>query len=255
MDSIKQLLSQKSQIKQTKNKSLNALQSDWLYIQSAIQTLGKRLVIVIEGFDASGKGGVIRSLTEVIDPRSYQVHPISAPTEIEKNQHYLQRFWNKLPQKGMISLFDRSWYGRVLVEKVEKLTPLKRINEAYEEINQFEMMLVADDIIVMKFFLAVSKKEQLQRFKDRLKDPLKNWKITNDDLKNRSHWNQYVEAVEKMLQLTSKIKRWHVIPSDNKEWTRTQVLKIICDELKKLKPEKQKESVKKRAKILISKLK
>ncbi len=241
--------------KKQSNKSLDSLQFDWRFIQSALQSTGKRLVIVIEGFDAAGKGGVIRTLTEFLDPRSYLVYPIGTPTVTEKNQHYLQRFWQSLPQKGMISIFDRSWYGRVLVEKVEKLAPLNRINQAYEEINQFESMLTADGIYLIKIFLAVSKQEQLERFQYRLNDPIKNWKITDDDLKNRSHWKQYVQAVDKMLRLTGSVNPWYVIPSDDKTWTRNHVLQLVCDELKNLKPEKQTEIEIKRAKALMKRLK
>ena len=231
---ISQTLKKKTTPKLTKNEAskLHDLKLLMLRYQQAAYISGKRVVIVFEGFDAAGKGTSIRHLTESLDPRSATVIPIGAPTEEEKGQHYLQRFWSKLPNKGHIVVFDRSWYGRLLVENVEKLAPKKRIAEAYTEINQFEKMLMADGIIVIKIFLVVSKKEQLERFKERLQNPMKGWKITQDDLRNRKNWNKYVLASDMMVK---KCPGWHVISSDNKPYARLKVLETVTKKLAVLK--------------------
>lgn len=199
-----------------------------LRYQQAAYITGKRIVIIFEGFDAAGKGSCIRHLTEALDPRSSHVIPIGAPTDEEKGQHYLQRFWRELPNKGHLTVYDRSWYGRVLVEKVEKLTPRNRIEAAYKEINQFEKLLTDDGITLIKIFLAVSKKEQLERFKERLSNPLKGWKITEDDVRNRKHWLQYVKAADILIE---RCPGWHVISSDNKGYARLKVLKVVTKKL------------------------
>jgi polyphosphate kinase 2 (PPK2 family) len=188
----------------------------------------KRAVIVFEGFDAAGKGGAIRRLTEDIDPRGVRVHPIGPPTEIELGEHYLQRFWEKLPSPGTIAIFDRSWYGRVLVEKVEKLTPAPRIKEAYREIREFETDLLDDGIELIKFFLAIDKDEQLKRFEDRLKDPYKQWKLTDSDVEARSKWNDYVEAADLMFEKTHTSRApWYLVPANDKHYTRNEVLRLV----------------------------
>ncbi len=199
-----------------------------LRYQQAAYITGKRIVIIFEGFDAAGKGSCIRHLTETLDPRSSQVIPIGEPTDDEKGQHYLQRFWRELPNKGHLTVFDRSWYGRVLVEKVEKLAPRNRIEAAYKEINQFEKLLADDGITLIKIFLAVSKQEQLERFKERLSNPLKGWKITQDDVRNRRNWLKYVKASDVLI---ARCPGWHVIPSDNKGYARLKVLKVVTKKL------------------------
>src|SRR5262249_29987963 len=146
------------------------------------------------GFDAAGKGGAIRRLVEKLDPRGFKVHPIGPPEAVEQQIHYLYRFWTRLPKPGTIAIFDRTWYGRVLVEKVEKLAARKRCEQAYEEIVNFEKTLVQDGISLIKIFLAISKKEQLKRFEDRLNDPYKEWKLTKDDVEDRRRWDKYVKA-------------------------------------------------------------
>jgi AMP-polyphosphate phosphotransferase len=199
-----------------------------LRYQQAAYITGKRIVIVFEGFDAAGKGSCIRHLTESLDPRSSTVIPIGAPTQEEKGQHYLQRFWRYLPSKGHLVVYDRSWYGRVLVEKVEKLASRQRIEAAYSEINQFEKLLVADGITLIKIFLAVSKKEQLERFKERLSNPLKGWKITQEDVRNRQNWLKYVKASDLMIE---RCPGWYVIASDSKPYARLKVLKVVTKKL------------------------
>lgn len=212
----------------TQIESLKELKLQMLRIQQAAYLSGQRIVILFEGFDAAGKGSCIRHLTETLDPRSSHVVPIGAPREDEVGQHYLQRFWTRLPRPGHIVVFDRSWYGRVLVEKVEKLTPKNRLEAAYTEINQFEKMLKDDGIIVMKFFLVVSKAEQLERFKERLTNPLKGWKISEDDIRNRKNWNAYVKASDEMVK---RCPGWQVIASDSKPYARFKVLSFVCQKL------------------------
>lgn len=196
--------------------------------QQALWAQKKRAVVIFEGFDAAGKGTCIRHLTDGLDPRSMKVVPIGAPTTQQKGQHYLQRFWKELPDAGCTTVFDRSWYGRVLVEKIEKLAPPDRINAAYKEINQFEKMLKDDGIVVIKIFLVVSKDEQLKRFQARLEEPGKNWKITEEDVRNRKRWNDYVKAAD---LLAKRCPGWTVIPSDDKDFARVRVLEAVTERL------------------------
>lgn len=208
------------------------LQLKMLRIQQGAFHKKDRVVIMFEGFDAAGKGGAIRALTEKLDPRSIKVVPIGAPTEEEKGKHWLYRFWANLPDPGNIVVFDRSWYGRVLVEKVDKLTAKEKLKSAYEEINQFEAQLQNDGIIVIKFFLAITKDEQLARFESRLSDPYKQWKITMADIDARKKWDKYVEAMDEIFKKTNlKTSPWHAIPANSKKFTRLEVLKIVTDEL------------------------
>ncbi len=209
------------------------LQLEMLKIQQGLFHQKERAIIILEGFDAAGKGGAIRTMTEILDPRSFRVHAIGAPTEDEQGRHWLYRFWTNLPKPGRIAVFDRSWYGRVLIEKVEKLTPTNRLTDAYKEINQFEQMLVNDGIKVIKIFLAITKEEQLERFEDRLKDPYKNWKITKDDIKARQKWDDYVIAVDEIFKKTNtKECPWHLVPGNSKKFAREEVLRIVTSELK-----------------------
>lgn len=210
---------------------LKELKLKILRIQQGAWHCKKRIIILFEGFDAAGKGGAIRRLVEPLDPRGYKVYSIAAPTEDEQGKHYLYRFWKKLPSPGTIAVFDRSWYGRVLVEKVERLTDEKRLKAAYDEINEFESMLQEDGIEIIKIFLAVSKDEQLKRFEERLNNPYKQWKITSEDLRNRKKWDAYVEATDELLKKTNKIK-WYVVPADDKDFARREVLEIVTDNLK-----------------------
>lgn len=209
------------------------LQLQILRIQQGIWHQKKRAIIVFEGFDAAGKGGAIRRLTEPLDPRGFRVHPIGPPEPLEQGKHYLYRFWEKLPEPGSIAIFDRSWYGRVLVEKVCDLTPKDRVADAYDEIKQFEKMLMDDGIDLVKIFLAIDKKEQLRRFEDRLKDPYKQWKISKDDVQARAQWNDYVKAADMMLDKTSyKRAPWNLIPANDKDHARVESLRVITKSLK-----------------------
>lgn len=213
---------------------LKELQQRMLRIQQGVFHQKERVIIAIEGFDASGKGGCIRKITELLDPRGVSVIPIGAPDPVEQGKHWLYRFWKKLPAAGNMTIFDRTWYGRVLVEKIEKLTPPTKLKSAYDEINQFEAMLQNDGITVIKIFLAITKDEQRKRFQDRLDDPYKQWKITMDDIKMRKKWGQYVAAVDELLLKTNtKNCPWHVIAANSKKITRLEVLSLITQELKR----------------------
>jgi AMP-polyphosphate phosphotransferase len=206
--------------------------------QTAVWSNRHRVVIAFEGFDAAGKGTCIRHLTEKMDPRNVRVIPVGAPRETEKGQHFLQRFWKELPGLGQTVIFDRSWYGRVLVEKVEKLAPKERLKQAYEEIKQFEQTLKDDGIILIKIFLVVSKHEQLKRFEDRLEDPMKMWKITEEDVRNRKRWDDYVEAADLAVK---KCSGWVLIRSDDKDHARLESIKAVLAALKHLRvPPKEK---------------
>lgn len=201
-------------------------------VQQALRFRGQRAVVVFEGMDAAGKGGTIRRIAWALDPRALKVWPIGAPNPIEARQHYLQRFWERLPDCGQISVFDRSWYGRVLVERVEGLADPAQWKRAYGEINEFERQLADDGVRVVKFFLHVSKDEQLRRFEERLRDPLKRWRLGVDDLRSRSHWDEYVTAIEDMFQRTNtRHAPWHAILSDDKEAARIAVLRILVQRL------------------------
>lgn len=212
---------------------LKKLQLRMLRIEQGVFHKKERVIIALEGFDAAGKGGAIRRITETLDPRGYKVHPISAPGEVEQGKHFLFRFWEKIPAKGMIAIFDRTWYGRVLVERVEKLIPKEDWKRGYKEINEFERQLADDGVIIIKIFLKISKDEQLRRFEERLKDPYKQWKITKDDIRNRSKWDEYLKAVDDMVQETNTPAcPWHVIETDDKDEARFQVLSIITERCK-----------------------
>ena len=201
-------------------------------IQQAYLVRKERAVIVLEGVDAAGKGGLIRRLTWALDPRGFQVWPVSAPSESEKKEHYLQRFWRSLPHKGSMSIFDRSWYGRVLVERIEGFASHEEWRRAYEEINRFEKLLVDDHCKVIKLFLNISSKEQEKRFKERLTRPEKRWKLTFEDFRNREKRPDYEHAFKKMFEKTStKWAPWHLITSDDKRWSRIEALRLLVKEL------------------------
>jgi polyphosphate:AMP phosphotransferase len=190
------------------------------------------LVIVFEGMDAAGKGSTIRRVTQALDARHYRVIPIAAPTEEERAQPYLWRFWRQIPRFGHARLFDRSWYGRVLVERVERFCGDADWMRAYDEINAFEEQLVQSGGIVVKFWLAITADEQLRRFEERKNTPYKNFKITDDDWRNRDKWPEYERAIGDMIDRTSTdVAPWHVVASDDKLWSRIEVLKHLCERI------------------------
>src|SRR5262245_6847587 len=191
------------------------------------------VVIAYEGWDAAGKGGNIRRLTQNLDPRGYEVVPIAAPNDIEKAHHYLWRFWAQLPKAGHITIFDRSWYGRVLVERVEGFCTEAQWRRAYREINAMEQHLVHFGTIVLKFWLHIDPDEQLRRFKEREGFAHKQWKITDEDWRNREKMPQYREAVEEMLhRTTTPYARWTIVESNCKRYARVKVLETVCEAIR-----------------------
>jgi len=213
---------------------LTSLQGVLQLIQQAYLGTPERAILVLEGWDTAGKGGIVRRLGWALDPRSFKVHPIAAPDEHERAQHYLQRFWRRLPEKGQIVAFDRSWYGRVLVERVEGLAPKKEWRRAYREINEFERMLIDSGIRLVKLFLHITPDEQMRRFRDRLTDPVKRWKLSYEDFRNRARWADYEAAIEDMMKETSQKKApWYLIPSNDKPFSRLAVFTILIDILGK----------------------
>ncbi len=195
---------------------------------------GRPLIIAFEGWDAAGKGGAIRRLTERLDPRGYVVHAISAPRGDDAEHPYLWRFWRRLPEAGQIAIFDRTWYGRVLVERIEGFCTEDEWRRAYREINQFERQLVDFGTILVKFWLHVSQDEQLRRFEERRDTPYKSWKLTDEDWRNRDKWDLYTEAVEDMLLKTSTtVAPWTVVPANDKLYARVHVLQTVVDTLER----------------------
>jgi polyphosphate kinase 2 (PPK2 family) len=194
--------------------------------------LGPPLCVVFEGWDASGKGGSIKRLTSPLDPRHVRVAQFAAPSADEKRHHFLHRFWPALPGWGGMTVFDRSWYGRVLVERVEGFAGPEQWRRAYEEIASFEQGLADEGAIVVKFWLHISSKEQLKRFEARAKDPLRAWKLTPEDWENRERRKQYVEAVEEMLDRTDRRRaRWRLVAAESKRYARVQVVRTVNEEI------------------------
>ena len=190
--------------------------------------VGPGLVVLFEGFDAAGKGGAIRRLTASLDPRHVRVTPIGPPSEEERRHHFLWRFQPSLPGRGEMTVFDRSWYGRLLVERVEKEIDKNTAAQSAKEIVEFEQMLIHDDVTIVKFWLHISEKEQLRRFNDRASDPLKNWKLTSDDWRNREKRGAYLKALDFMVAETDQqYAKWNLIPADDKHYARATILETL----------------------------
>ena len=197
-----------------------------------VYTQKRPVVLVFEGWDAAGKGGAIKRITEKMDPRGYVVYPISAPQGEEKSRHYLYRFWARLPEQGQIAFFDRSWYGRVLVERVEGFAKPHEWKRAYKEINSFERQLQDFGTIVVKFWIHISREEQFNRFEERRTTHYKSWKLTDEDWRNREKWPVYEEAVEEMLVKTStKMAPWNLIEGNDKHFARVKTLTTLVEVL------------------------
>ncbi|MGI9286560.1 MAG: polyphosphate:AMP phosphotransferase [Pseudomonadales bacterium] len=195
---------------------------------------GVSTVLAFEGWDAAGKGGVIRRITNALFAQYYRVVPVAAPTDEENARHYLWRFWRKLELPGRILIFDRSWYGRVLVERVESFAEPAEWQRAYAEINDFEEQLVEHRMVVLKFWLHIDADEQLRRFQSREQTGYKKYKITDEDYRNREKWDDYVVAVNDMVARTStSLAPWHLVPANDKPFARIRVLEILCEALKK----------------------
>lgn len=194
--------------------------------------IGPGVLVVFEGSDAGGKGGSIRRIVEPLDPRHYRVSAFAKPTFDEKRKHFLWRFWADIPGLGGFALFDRSWYGRVLVERVEGYATPDQWQRAYDEIVQFERNLVLEGLIIVKFWLQVSPDEQLRRFQSRQDDPLRQWKLTDEDWRNRDKLGQYTEAVEDMFAKTDhELGPWHLVSSEQKKWARVTVIETLIERI------------------------
>ncbi|MFZ4115306.1 MAG: polyphosphate kinase 2 family protein [Chthoniobacterales bacterium] len=192
------------------------------------------VIVVVEGPDAAGKGGAIKRMVEFLDPRLVRVYSIIKPTQEELDHHYLWRFWSKIPPRGNLVIFDRSWYGRVLVERVEKFAAETEWQRAYQEINNFEKTLTDGGAIIIKIFMMITKKEQLKRFQERQSEPFKHWKINEEDWRNRRKWKQHNEAASIMFKKTStKIAPWTVIPANYKWYARVKFAQTVYETIAK----------------------
>jgi len=216
-------------------KDLEKYQLRFTMLQQEIRKNKIPLLMLFEGWDASGKGGAIKRLTGKLDPRGVKVYPVGAPSSDELSRNYLWRFWTRLPRKGEIVIFDRSWYGRVLVERVEGFASEDEWQRAYNEINYYEKTLIDDKHMLLKFFIHISKDEQLRRFKEREENPFKSWKLTDEDWRNREKWDQYEEATEDMLAKTNTdIAPWNIIQGNSKRHARIEVIKIVTESIEKV---------------------
>ena len=210
-------------------------------LQKELSDLGNKIyrkkipvIIAYEGWDAAGKGGNIKRITEALDPRDYVVEPIASPEPHEKVRHYLWRFWTRLPKTGHITIFDRTWYGRVMVERIEGFCSENDWKRAYNEINEFEKELSDWGAVIIKFWVQIDKDTQLERFNDRQNTPEKQWKITDEDWRNREKWDLYETAIDEMMEKTSTaFAPWYVLESVDKKYARIKALKIVVEEIKK----------------------
>lgn len=202
-----------------------------LRLQRAYWNEGLSALIAFEGWDAAGKGSAVRTLTARLEPRGYEIHPIREPRTSERQMPWLWRFWLKLPAYGSLGIFDRSWYGRVLVERVEQLVEADW-RDAYRQVNDFERMLADDRYVVVKFFLHISKKEQRRRFEALERDPLTAWQVESEDWHRHELYESYLEAVEDMLAATeTEWAPWHLVAATNRNWSRMTVLESVADRL------------------------
>jgi AMP-polyphosphate phosphotransferase len=213
---------------------LHKLQIAMLELQQIYRVERRRGIIALEGWDAAGKGGAIQRLTEKLDPRWVHVWSIGPPSPEEQGRHYLWRFWQRLPPPGQIAIFDRTWYGRVLVERVEGFARPKEWRRAYDEINAFEKMLIDDGVRLVKLFLHISDEEQLRRFRERIETPTKRWKMTAEDIRNRARRRDYLAALDDMFARTSTADvPWHVVPAEYKWFARLAVATTVVKALGK----------------------
>lgn len=213
---------------------LDALQERLSELHNRLYRKRVPLIIAYEGWDAAGKGGNIKRIAQALDPRGYEVHPIASPEPHEKSRHYLWRFWTRLPKDGHVAIFDRTWYGRVMVERIEGFCSENDWKRAYNEINEFEKELDDWGAVIIKFWVQIDKDTQLERFNDRQNTPEKQWKITDEDWRNREKWDQYEEAIDEMIAKTStKFAPWHILESVDKKYARIKALQIVIDALEK----------------------
>ena len=220
--------------RETYEKKLEELQKKLTLLHSEIYAKRIPVVLAFEGWDAGGKGGAIKRLTRALDPRGYTVNPTSSPNDIERAHHYLWRFWTKMPKDGHIAIFDRTWYGRVMVERIEGFCTTQEWQRAFKEMNQMEQQLVNHGAIVIKFWMHIDKEEQERRFKERQETPDKQWKITDEDWRNREKWELYEQAVDEMMVRTSTVNApWVIVEGNDKLYARIKVLETVVDALEK----------------------
>jgi AMP-polyphosphate phosphotransferase len=228
-------------LKLSKDEEAERLETAWVRLEALRLALGAKLhgyglgppvCVLFEGWDASGKGGAIKRLVRPFDLRHVRVAQFAAPTPDEKRHHYMQRFWPVLPGEGGMAILDRSWYGRVLVERVEGYATEEEWRRAYPEIVDMERSLAAGGMVLIKFFMHISDEEQLERFEKRRDDPLKAWKLTEDDWHNRSKRPEYEDAVEEMLARTDhEASPWHLVEADNKKYARVKVCETVIERI------------------------
>ena len=220
--------------RETYEKKLDELQKKLTLLHSEIYAKRIPVVLAFEGWDAGGKGGAIKRLTRALDPRGYTVNPTSSPNDIERAHHYLWRFWTRMPKDGHIAIFDRTWYGRVMVERIEGFCTTQEWQRAFKEMNQMEQQLVNHGAIVIKFWMHIDKEEQERRFKERQETPEKQWKITDEDWRNREKWELYEQAVDEMMVRTSTVNApWVIVEGNDKLYARIKVLETVVDALEK----------------------
>lgn len=209
---------------------LDKLQKKLEVLHGELYRLRIPVVIGFEGWDAAGKGGAIRRLTSHLDPRGYKVNPTAAPNDVEKVHHYLWRFWREMPKAGHIAIFDRTWYGRVMVERIEGFCSEADWKRAYQEINEMEEHMANFGAVIVKFWIHIDKDEQERRFKERMEDPAKQWKITDEDWRNREKWDAYEQAVNEMLVRTSTTYApWTIVEGNSKYFARVKVLETVVE--------------------------
>ena len=216
------------------DKRLDELQKELRQLHYKLYRKKIPVIIAYEGWDAAGKGGNIKRITGALDPRGFEVLPIASPEPHEKARHFLWRFWTRLPKTGHIAIFDRTWYGRVMVERIEGFCSENDWQRAYNEINEFEKELTDWGAVVIKFWVQIDKRTQLKRFKERQATPEKQWKITDEDWRNREKWNQYESAIDEMIQKTStEFAPWYILESVDKKYARIKALEIVIEQIKK----------------------
>ena len=214
-------------------KRLDELQDELRDLHNKLYRKKIPVIIAYEGWDAAGKGGNIKRITGALDPRGYEVLPIASPEPHEKARHFLWRFWTRLPRTGHVAIFDRTWYGRVMVERIEGFCSENDWQRAYNEINEFEKELTDWGAVVIKFWVQIDKKTQLKRFKERQANPEKQWKISDEDWRNREKWDQYETAIDEMIKKTStEFAPWYILESVDKKYARIKALEIVIDRIK-----------------------
>lgn len=216
---------------------LSDLQHRLRRCQIMLRHSNRRVLVVFEGWDAAGKGGIIKRMLSVLDPRGFKVWPVAAPSLEERRYPYLHRFWMRLPEPGTLTVFDRSWYGRVLIERVEGLIPPDVVDRAFGEITEFERLLTNDGIHLVKFWLEISADVQIERFRARYDDPIKRWKLSEDDFKAYGQREAYAQAIDEMLERTSRVP-WKVVPCHQKRYGRCAALNALVEELEALLPDR-----------------